>query len=224
MMDKRLLFVLVLLVGCKSTDTNTSAASSPAAKPGATPASSAAPAAAAKRDKLEGIALVWKPTTNMATLGAVDLTGLTNVKVQVARLVDKRDAPGLIGENREKQPPRKVTTPDDVAGFVTDHVKSLMRGAGVNVVDGGGSATVKGEIQQFFVAETDTYKGDVRIHFSVTNAAGKVTWNGVVGGSSTRFGRSYKDENYYETLSDSLIDATYNLLKTPAFRDALLRK
>ena len=223
-MDKRLLFVLVLLVGCKTTDTNTGAASSPAAKPGATPASSAAPATAAKRDKLEGIPLMWKPTTNVATLGAIDLTGLTNIKVRVARLDDKRDAPGLIGENREKQPPRKVTTPDDVAGFVTDHVKSLMREVGLNVVESGGTATVKGEILQFFVAETDTYKGDVRIHFSVTNAAGKVMWNGVVGGSSTRFGRSYKAENYYETLSDSLIDATYNLLKTPAFRDALLKK
>jgi hypothetical protein len=223
-MGKRLLFVLVFLVGCETTGTSTGPASSTAAKPGTTPAARAAATTAAKRDKLEGIPVVWKPTTNVAAVGAVDLTGLTNVKVQVARLGDKRDDPGLIGENREKQPPRKVTTPDDVAGFVTDHVKSLMRGAGVNVVDGGGSATVKGEIQQFFVAETDTYKGDVRIHFSVTNAAGKVTWNGVVGGSSTRFGRSYKDENYYETLSDSLIDATYNLLKTPAFRDALLRK
>jgi hypothetical protein len=217
-----LLFVLVFLVGCETT--RTGPASSPSAKPSTTPAPSAVPATAAKRDKLEGIPLVWKSTTNVATLGAVDLTGLTNVKVRVARLGDKRDAPGLIGENREKQPPRKVTTPDDVAGFVTDHVKSLMKGAGLSVVDSGSSATVKGEILQFFVAETDTYKGDVRIHFSVINAAGKVMWNGVVGGSSTRFGRSYKDENYYETLSDSLIDATYNLLKTPGFHDALVRK
>jgi hypothetical protein len=223
-MGKRLLFVLVFLVGCETTGTSTGPGSSPAAKPSATPAPNAAPATAAKRDKLEGIPLVWKPTTNLATVGAIDLTGLTNVKVQVARLGDKRDDPGLIGQNREKQPPRKVTTPDDVAGFVTDHMKSLMKGAGLNLVDSGGNATVKGEILQFFVAETDTYKGDVRIHVSVTNAAGKVMWNGVIGGSSTRFGRSYKDENYYETLSDSLIEATYNLLKTPGFHDALVRK
>ena len=31
-----------------------------------------------------------------------------------------------------------------------------------------------------------------------------------------RFGRSYKAENTYETLSDSLIEATYNLLSNPA--------
>jgi hypothetical protein len=223
-MRKRLLFVLVFLVGCQTTGTSTGPASTPVAKPSAPPSPSAAPAAAAKRDKLEGIPLVWKPTTNVATLGAVDLTGLTNVKVQVARLSDKRDDRALIGQNREKQTPRNVTTPDDVAGFVTDHMKSLMKGAGLSVVDSGGSATVKGEILQFFVAETDTYKGDVRIHISVANAAGKVLWNGVIGGSSTRFGRSYKDENYYETLSDSLINATYNLLKTPGFHDALLRK
>jgi len=223
-MDKRLLFVLVFLVGCQTSGTSTGPASTPAAKPSATPASSAPPATAAKRDKLEGIPLVWKPTTNLASIGAVDMTGLTNVKVQVDRLGDKRETPGLIGQNSEKQPPRKVTTPDDVAGFVTDHMKSVMKGAGLNVVDSGGNATVKGEILQFFVDETDTYKGDVRINVTVTNAAGKVVWNGLVGGSNTRFGRSYKDENYYETLSDSLIDATYNLLKTPGFHDALVKK
>ena len=222
-MDKRLLFVLLFLVGCQTSGTSTGPASTPAAKP-ATPASSAPPATAAKRDKLEGIPLVWKPTTNLASVGAVDMTGLTSVKVQVDRLGDKRETPGLIGQNSEKQPLRKVTTPDDVAGFVTDHMKSVMKGAGLNVVDSGGNTTVKGEILQFFVDETDTYKGDVRINVTVTNAGGKVVWNGLIGGTNTRFGRSYKDENYYETLSDSLIDATYNLLKTPGFHDALVKK
>ena len=140
-MGKRLLFILLFLVGCETTGTSTGPAPSPAAKPSTAPAPNAAPATAAKRDKLEGIPLVWKPTTNVATLGAVDLTGLTNVKVQVARLSDKRDDRALIGENREKQPPRKVTTPDDVGGFVTDHMKSVMKGSGLSVVNSGGSAT-----------------------------------------------------------------------------------
>jgi hypothetical protein len=223
-MGKRLAFLLVFLVGCETTGTSTGPDSSPAAKPGAAPATSAAPVKPAKRDKLEGIPLVWKPTTNVATLGSVDLTGMTNIKVQVDRLGDKRDDHGFIGQNSEKQPPRKVTTPDDVAAFVTDHMKSLIKGAGMNVVDSGGTVTVKGEILQFFVEETDTYKGDVRIQLSVTNAAGKVVWTGRTGGSASRFGRSYKDENYYEALSDSLIEATYNLIKNPGFHDALVGK
>ena len=65
-MGKRLLLVLVFLVGCETTGTGP--ASRPAAKPSATPAPSAAPATAAKRDKLEGIPLVWKPTTNFRAL------------------------------------------------------------------------------------------------------------------------------------------------------------
>jgi hypothetical protein len=220
-MGKYLAFLLVFLVGCKTTDTSTGPASTTAAKPGDIPAASAAPA---KRNKLEGIPLVWKPTTNVASFGSIDLTGMTEVKVQIDRLGDKRGDRGFIGENSEKQPPRKVTTPDDVAAFVTDHMKSLIKGAGLNVVDSGGTAIVKGEVLQFFVEETDNYKGDVRLQISVTNAAGEVVWTGLTGGSSSRFGRSYKDENYYETLSDSLIEATYNLMKTPGFHDALVGK
>jgi hypothetical protein len=46
-------------------------------------------------------------------------------------------------------------------------------------------------------------------------------WAGVVTGDSTRWGRSYSAANYYETMSDMLLRATYNLLANSGFRDAL---
>ena len=81
-----------------------------------------------------------------------------------------------------------------------------------------------GNQEQFYVDETDTYKGDVRLLVTLTNASGTPVWTGATGGSATRFGRSYKAENYYETLSDSLIVATSNLLKDPRFHDALTKQ
>ena len=208
----------VLITGCAGTSSTGSSSSSSAATPGSSTAS------AAKTDKLENIPLVWRPTTSTAKLGAVDLTGLADTKLQIDPVADTRSNPGFIGQNSEKQPPRKVTTPDSVSGFVTDHLKQLMSAAGINVVDSGGSTILKSEIQQFFVDETETYRGDVRLKVTLTNSAGKTLWTGVTSGTSTRFGRSYKADNYYETLSDSLIEATYNLLQNSGFRAALAGK
>ena len=40
-------------------------------------------------------------------------------------------------------------------------------------------------------------------------------------GGSKRFGRSYKAENYYETLSDSVVEAVYKMLSSSEFMAAL---
>jgi hypothetical protein len=218
-MNKRLYFMLAFLVGCTTTGAGTGPTVSSSNAP-----SNKAVANAPKPDKLENIPLVWKPTTSVGSMGSVDLTDLENAKLQVDRLADNRENRGFIGQNSEKQTPRKVTTPDDVSVFVTDHMKSLIAGAGINVVDSGGTAMLKGEINQFFVDETETYKGDVRLRLTLTNPAGKVLWTGTTGGAASRFGRSYKAENYYETLSDSLIDATYHLMQGAGFRKALAGK
>jgi hypothetical protein len=53
------------------------------------------------------------------------------------------------------------------------------------------------------------------------NAQGKEIWSGVLLGAAERFGRSYKADNYYETLSDMVVRASYNLLSNPEFRQAL---
>ena len=219
--------LLALLVACAeygSKPSTSSSSAEPSKSPApAKPTTAAAPPA--KRDKLENSPLVWKPTTNVASIGSIDLTGLSNVKLQVPKVADNRQNPGLLGENKEKPAtPHIITTADDVAAFVTDHMKQLISGAGINVVDSGGTHVLKGELKQFYVEEVDTYKGDVRLVVTLTNASGKTVWSGTTGGSATRFGRSYKAENYYETLSDSLIEATFNLLRNPSFHDALAKQ
>ena len=43
-------------------------------------------------------------------------------------------------------------------------------------------------------------------------------------GTSSRWGRSYKAENYYETISDSLLEATTNAIQDEGFRKGLASK
>jgi hypothetical protein len=128
----------------------------------------------------------------------------------------------LVAENREKTDKvRQMTTSSDVAGFVTDHLKDSLHGAGLTIVDSGADVSISGEIRQFFVTETSTYNGEVSLLIRVKNNAGKELWAGIATGDSTHWGRSYSAANYYETMSDMLLRATYNLLANPGFRDAL---
>ena len=173
--------------------------------------------------RLENVPLVWKPTSSL-DLGVIDLSEVSKSKIQVAAFNDVRKQPQLIAENREDAAPKPVTTKDDVGVFVTTQERQLFGRAGLNIVDTDGDVIVSGEVRQFFVEETNTYKGEVVLHVTVRNRAGATLWEGNTSGTASRFGRSYKMENYYESLSDSLIDATSTLLKNQEFMQSLAKQ
>lgn len=176
--------------------------------------------ACANNQKLENVPLVWKPTVALGTSGTVDVMYLQR-SITVLPLQDQRSDRGLIGENREQSAPRPITTSGNVAAFMTQHIRDLLAQAGCKIVAANGELRLSGEVVSFFVPETDTYVGDVRIRATLRTASNKIVWQGIVGGTAEHFGRSYKPENYYETLSDSLIHLVENLLRDPDFRKAL---
>jgi hypothetical protein len=221
--------LLALLVGCAEFGggrSSTSAVPPPPNNDQATGTAAPGPAAATrKRDKLEGIALVWKPTTEATRLAPGDLAGLENTRLQIAPVVDGRQEKSIIGENKEDAPKvRLVTTSDDVPAFVTQHMTDLVSRAGVAVSANGANRILKSELKAFNVEETRWYNGDVRLVVTLTDASGKTLWSGTTGGRAQRYGISYKADNYYETLSDSLIEATYYLLRNQSFHEALVVK
>jgi hypothetical protein len=177
--------------------------------------------AADAADKLENIALVWKPTSPMSERAPLDLKGLEGIKLQIDPFTDKREDPAFIGRNTSKVPLRKVTTTEDVARFMTYQVKSLMSGQGLKVVESGGDVILNGEVKQFFVEEASRYNAEVGLQATLTDANGKILWVVATSGSSSRFGLSYKADNYYEVLSDALIGAVHELIHNPGFRKAL---
>jgi hypothetical protein len=173
---------------------------------------------------LQNIPLQWKPTSVFSEMGTIDLSGATiTTKIHFDPLVDTRQNPPLVAENREKAEARPMTTSTDVAAFVTDHLKDTVRGAGLSVVDTAADVNVSGEIRKFFVTEGNTYNGETSLMIHVKDGAGKELWAGVINGDATRWGRSYKAENYFEVMSDMLLRATYNLLSNDGFRAALAK-
>jgi hypothetical protein len=175
-------------------------------------------------DKLENIPLEWKPTSPMSERAPVDLKGLEGIKLQIDPFTDKREDPAFIGRNTSRVPTRKVTTNEDVARFVTYRVKSLMSGLGLTVVESGGDVIMKGEVRKFFVEEASRYNADVELQAMFTDANGTILWVVATSGSSSRFGISYKADNYYEVLSDALIGAVHELAHNPGLRKALTAK
>jgi hypothetical protein len=59
------------------------------------------------------------------------------------------------------------------------------------------------------------------VHLTVVGRGGKTLWSGVASGDATRFGRSYKLENYYEVLSDAIVNTASSMLQSPEFQKAL---
>jgi hypothetical protein len=178
----------------------------------------------ADKKPLPVVPLAWKPTTKIAELGAVNLTGITGVKLQVSPLTDARPDPQIVAENREDESKGKVysvKTSSNVAEFATAHLGAVLKEAGLEVVKEGGDVTLGGEVTQFLVTEKDTYVGDVRLKLKLTGKDGKELWTGIGGGAGKRWGRSYKLENYHEVLSDSLLEAAVSLMKDEGFRKGL---
>ena len=135
---------------------------------------------------LVNVPLEWKPTSDLR-LGSTQMTAAT---VQFEPFKDVRDMPQKIGENREDDTPKPVTTQDDVGAFVSKHMRELFTKAGIKTVDAGGDVIVRGEVRQFFVRETHTYQGEVAVHLTVVGKDGATLYSGVAPGDASRFGRS----------------------------------
>ncbi len=173
--------------------------------------------ASSKTKLLEHIPLLWRPTSALQ-LGTAQIAAST---VTIAPFTDGRDNKEAIGENREDKLPKPVTTADDVGAFVSTNIRQLFDQAGMKTVDSNGEVTIQGEVRQFFVREESTYKSTVVIHLTVIDRDGKTLWKGLASGEAKRFGRSYLAENYYEVLSDALVNTVSSMLQAEDFRKAL---
>jgi len=171
----------------------------------------------AKPRLLEHVPLEWRPTSDLR-LGTREMS---QASIRFEPFHDARENTAAIGENREDEPSKPVTTTDDVGVFVGTHMRELFGQAGLTTVDDNGTVTIKGEVKQFFVRETSTYKSEVVVHVTVLDREGRTLWSGLASGEASRFGRSYKLENYYEVLSDALVNTVSSMLQSAEFQKAL---
>ena len=174
----------------------------------------------AKTVLLTHMPLQWKPTSELAS-GTTDMDA---TPIRFESFQDVRNDKEKVGENLEDAQPKAVTTTDDVGAFVSSHMRDLFDRAGLKIVDSDAAVTVKGEVRQFFAKETSTYNSQVEVQLTLVDRDGNTIWKGLASGEATRFGRSYKIENYYEVLSDAIVNTVSSLLRSAEFRKALARR
>ena len=173
--------------------------------------------AGAHAASLEHVPLQWRPTSDLQ-LGTMQLS---QTPIQFEAFRDTRDDKQAIGENDEDSRPKPVSTTDDVGAFVSSHMRELFDRAGLKTVASDGAVTIKGEVRQFFARESSTYKSEVAVRLTVVSRDGRTLWSGLASGDATRFGRSYKLENYYEVLSDAVVNTVSSMLGSAEFQAAL---
>jgi len=188
-----------------------------------------------KKDKdhrCEDITLEWMPDEDYSDLDAVNLTGIASVPIEVGMFSDKRRQDDLreVGRNIEDadeddEEDRKilyVTTDDDIAEFVRSHTEEVLSELGFNVVGPGeGRAIVTGNVRKFYVTEDSLYKAETRLLLKLATRSGKSLYEGMHGESENTFGKSYKCSNYFEVLSESLVETVHDMTVQDEFYDAM---
>ena len=188
---------------------------------------SAAAHAADSKAELKNIPLEWKPTEQASSFDAIDLTAFVKTEFVIKPFNDIRKKPQEIGKNVERRGTDQdllVTTKDNVASWLTDRFAQVLTEFGIGVVKNNGSFILEADIVKFYVTEESTYTGDVGLKVRLRSAKNdNVLWEGMVSTSSSRWGRSYKAENYFESLSDATMSAVYALLMDDTFKEAVLK-
>ncbi len=171
---------------------------------------------------LDNVPLTWKPTDDTHEVTNAASRALNTRKVLLKHFTDVRESKRLIGRNTEdKNKVKEVTTKDEVGVWVAIQLGKVLKGAGVPVVEKDGNLVISGEITRFFVDESNVYRGVVAMNLTVADASGKKLWTGLAMGEAKRWGRSFKEENYMEALSDALLHAAKEWVSNPQFVAAI---
>ena len=184
--------------------------------------------------RCEDVSLEWLLEEDYSDLDSVNLTGISSLPVEVGAFADKRriEDPREFGRNVEDADDddpedRKTlyaTTDDDFAAFVTKYTEEVLAELGYNVVEPGeGAVKIAGDLRAFHAEEDSTYKATTRMLMKVTTKSGAVIYEGMHSESETTFGRSYKCENYFQVLSESLMETVHSLAVKDEFYEALAK-
>lgn len=168
------------------------------------------------------VPLNYTPTRPFMAAEAMAIGQATRIFVQP--VVDAREDKSTIGICRDKNPPVPILqgtlSPPD---FLQQVVMRELRDAGLRMVAEKAQAdrVISISLTRFYTIETNRYKGDIRGAVKVTDAAGKVLFDGFGQGYGDRFGRTLKGENYDEAFSDAAATFLESLCRQPAFIAAM---
>lgn len=169
------------------------------------------------------VVLTWKATDDINELKKISSSLLENKKIKIEKFTDARkvEPKEKVGENIELADHKlPVLTKSDVSEFVTNNFKLVLEKAGAEITEEKADYVLSGEIKEYFIEEKDTYRGILTTRLSIKKN-GKEVWSGKISETNKRFGRSYKLDNYMESLSDCIVDFTKEFLSSSSLEEKI---
>ena len=112
-----------------------------------------------------------------------------------------------------------VRTTDNVGQYCTDRMGEMLVHAGAHLNPAPGTA-LEAELLDYQVVEGSTFVGTVRLRVTLRHGTDAV-WSKTYTGTSKRWGRTHSPDNFNDALSNSLADATAQLLRDDGFAKSL---
>jgi len=137
---------------------------------------------------------------------------LARMTFNVQPATDDRTDPNSkqIGFCEDKNLP--VTTKTNIAAFVTSSVQRVLQQTGIHTSPTSGTKLYL-NVRDFFVQEGGVYAGRISIDYTVINEKGDTLYFSPASSTSKRWGRTYKLDNYMETLTGALFSNVDIFLK-----------
>jgi hypothetical protein len=141
------------------------------------------------------------------------------------QLVDQRQTrPGFIGQNiEERSEPIAIleSRKGATAHMVYTAIATELQGLGVQVVDPSAARhIIRIHLLNLWIQEDNTYNGEVRARVMVLDPAGRVLSDGIIVGTSKRFGSSLSVENYQETITSMTRELIEHMMEHKSFQNA----
>jgi hypothetical protein len=157
-----------------------------------------------------------------------------NKKVPATRIYwegiqDTRRRPREIGENQEeKNKFIRILTSDErqVRDFILSVLKEEFRTHGFKLENSPRTAErlLSGSIMEFWTVEGRTYNSETRLTIEIKDKNGEAIFKKVYSGTGTNRGRSLSEVNYQESISESLVSITGQILADSSFLTALVEE
>lgn len=163
------------------------------------------------------IHLQWRPTDSISDTADLDLGKIRKLKLKIGNIIDARENRIEIGCNSEASLRRYYLSKEDVAAFVTERFCFLLSHFKINFTCDTADILLTVELKKFYVNESSSYKGEVTIGITAQSTSGSILWSGVVSGTSSNWGLSFRTENYYECIGNAIVAAVNNLLRNKEF-------
>ena len=135
----------------------------------------------------------------------------------VLGLRDLRADPAVVGRYEDNG--FVVRTKDNVGQYCTDRLGEMLVHAGAHLAQNA-PTVLEAELLDYHGIEGNSFEGTVQMR-AVLRRAGNMVWNKTYTGSSKRWGRTHNPDNFNEALSNSLADATQQLLRDDGFARSL---